>query len=250
LRTALVVGGTGGIGRAVASELCAREPTRLAMAYGSDDATGARAGAELRKAGYEALLVRADVTSDAGLASLEGLVEREFAGRLDVLVYSAAYRVLQPALEMPVEEWNRSLDVTLTGFVRCVQRLAAAFPEGGRVLAISGLSGVRVVSDLHLAMGTAKAGLHHAVRYLAAVLAPRGVNVNCLSLGAVLTEGVLDDLTPEQYRRFHLSVAERSPKGRVPEPAVVARVAGFLCSPDADWIVGQVIVADGGETLR
>ena len=167
MRTALIVGGTGNIGRAVAAELGAREPTRLAIAYGSDDDAGERAAAELREAGHEALRVRADVTSDAGLAAVAGLVDREFAGRLDVLVYSAVSRILQPPLEMPPEQWTRSLDVTLTGFVRCVQRLAPAHPNGGRVLAISGISGLRVISDVHLAMGAAKAGLHQAVRYLA-----------------------------------------------------------------------------------
>lgn len=250
MRNALVVGGSGGIGRAIALDLCGRQPTRVLLAYSSDDAAAERARVMLTAAGHEASTVKADVATETGPRQLAERVQSTFDNRLDVLVYSAAYRTLYPALEMPAAEWRRSLDVTLSGFVACVNELAPFMPPGGRVLAISGLSGLRAISELHLAMGSAKAGLHHAVRYLAAVLAPKGVNVNCLCLGAVLTEGVAEDLSAEQYERFIASARERSPKGAVPEPAIVASIAGFLCSPESEWIVGQVLVADGGETLR
>lgn len=250
MRNALVVGGTGGIGRAIALDLCTRQPTRVLLAYSSDDDVAERARATLAAAGHDASTVKADVANETGPRHLAERVRSDFDGRLDVLVYSAAYRTLQPALEMPRVEWQRSLDVTLSGFVACVNELAPVFPVGGRVLAISGLSGVRAISELHMAMGSAKAGLHHAVGYLAAVLAPKGVNVNCLCLGSVLTDGVAEDLSPEQYERFITSARDRTPKGMVPEPATVASIAGFLCSPESEWIVGQVVIADGGETLR
>jgi enoyl-[acyl-carrier protein] reductase III len=99
-------------------------------------------------------------------------------------------------------------------------------------------------------MGTAKAASHHAMTYLAWDLAERGINLNMVCCGSVHTEGVERDLTPEQYDTFITSARDKIPRRRIADPEEVARVVAFLCSPDADLIVGQVLVADGGETLR
>lgn len=248
-RNALIVGGTGGIGSAIARELCKRGPTSLALVYREDQAAAERSRRELELSARSVRLLRADVGSAAGIEAIAGLIRDSFNERVDVLVYSAGHRTIEHTLALSPEEWQRSLDVTLTGFVRCVQIAADAMPPGGRVLAISGLSGERAFSDVHLAMGVAKAALQHAVRYLALTLAPAGVNVNCLCLGSVLTEGVAADLTVEEYERFVASATARNPKGRIPDALTIAPIAGFLCSEEADWIVGQVIIADGGETL-
>ena len=121
-------------------------------------------------------------------------------------------------------------------------------PPGGRVLAVSGISGVKVYSDVHMMMGAAKAALHHSVGYLAMALAERGVNVNCVALGSILSQGPREH-SAEELERFMHEAARSHPKGRLPTPAQLAPVATFLCSPEAEWINGQVIVVDGGQTL-
>lgn len=246
---ALVVGGSRGIGRACATELARRGFGTVVVAYAADEAAATAARDAVEATGAKASLVRADASSEAGVAAMVDAVWED-GGGLDAVVYSAGYRVLGPSLELDDERWQRALDVTLTGFVRTVQATVPLLPRGGKIVGISGLSGMRAYSPVHLTMGTAKAASHHAMAYLAWDLAQRGVNLNMVCCGPVRTEGVERDLTPEQYDAFVAGAREKIPLGRIAEPDEVARVVAFLCSRDADLIVGQVVVADGGETLR
>ena len=247
IRNAVMVGGSGDVGRAIAADLCRDRPTRLLIVYREDNEAAAAALAEASPAPGSATLC-ADVTTAEGRAAVSELARRGMEGRVDVLVYSAVYRRLFPALEMPLEEWRQSVEVSATGFIAAVQELAPLMPAGGRVLAVSGISGVRVYSDVHMLMGAAKAALHHAVGYLAIALAERGVNVNCLALGSIWSQGPREH-SPEELERFMHDVARAHPRRRLPTPAELAPVATFLCSPAAEWVNGQVIVADGGQTL-
>ncbi|HVM52949.1 MAG TPA: SDR family oxidoreductase [Acidimicrobiales bacterium] len=247
-RVALVVGGSRGIGRACAVRLANDGFDAVVVGYRADDEAAAGAVAAIDDAGAHAVAVRADATDDDGLARL--LVAAAEAGTLAAVVYAAGHRTLGPTLELDPVAWQRALDVTLTGFVRTAHAAASAMDGGGAIVGISGLSGVRAYSPQHLTMGTAKAASHHAAAYLGQALAPRGINLNIVCCGSTRTEGVERDLTKEQYREFVLGAAARIPIGRIAEPAEIASVVSFLCSPDARLLVGQVLVADGGETLR
>lgn len=250
-RAAVVIGGSRGIGRASAVLLAQRGFRSILVNYVSDAVAAAKAVAAVEAAGAQGVAVQADVSRDEDLAALVSAV-RQRLGTVDALVYSAGYRVLLPTMQVDMAQWSRALDVTLTGFVRSVQELSVLMGAGGKIVGISGISGIRAYTESHLVMGTAKAASHHAMRYLACELAGRSINVNMVCFGAVLTESVSRDLSPEQYEELIIRSGrpERIPMGRVPEPAEAARVVAFLCSPDADWVVGQVLVADGGETLR
>ena len=248
-RVAVVVGGSRGIGRATAVELARSGYGTIFLSYRSDDVSALEAAREVAGAGAEATPVRGDVTSSADLAVLTGEVDQRGAG-LHALVYSAGYRILTPAHSLEEASWARALDVSLTGFVRTVQEMSGRMTAGGKVVGVSGLSGIRAYSEQHLAMGTAKAASHHAMRYLAWDLAQRQINVNMACFGSVRTEGVERDLTPAQYEEFITAAAGRNPLGRLPTAREAATVIAFLCSAGADPIVGQVIVIDGGETLR
>jgi NAD(P)-dependent dehydrogenase (short-subunit alcohol dehydrogenase family) len=248
-RVAVVVGASRGIGRATAVQLARSGYGTVFLSYRSDDASAQAAASEVTAAGAEAIAVRGDVTSSAALAVLAGQVDQR-GGGLHALVYSVGYRVLTPAGSLDEASWSRALDVSLTGFVQTVQELSRRMAAGGKVVGVSGLSGLRAYSDQHLAMGTAKAASHHAMRYLAWNLAQRQVNVNMACFGSVRTEGVERDLTPAQYEELITAAADRNPLGRLPTTEEAARVIGFLCSAGADPIVGQVIVVDAGETLR
>jgi len=247
VRTAVLIGGSGDVGRAIAAELGRERPTRMLLVYREDDAAAADALAGASAAPGSRVL-RADVTTPAGRSAVAGAAALDLAARVDLLVYSAVYRRLFPALEMPLDEWRRSLEVNVTGFIAAIQELAPLLPRGGRVLAVSGISGVRVHSEVHLLMGAAKAALHHAVAYLALALAERGVSVNCIALGSIWSQGAREH-SPEELQRFMHDMVAAHPKRRLPTVEELAPVAAFFCSPAAEWINGQVVVVDGGQTL-
>jgi NAD(P)-dependent dehydrogenase (short-subunit alcohol dehydrogenase family) len=246
---AVVVGASRGIGRATTVELARSGYRTIFLTYRSDDASAQTAAREVTTAGAEAITVRADVTSSGDLAVLASQVDQRGAG-LHALVYSAGYRVLAPADALDEASWSRALDVSLTGFVQTVHELSRRMTAGGKIVGVSGLSGLRAYSDQHLVMGTAKAASHHAMRYLAWNLARRQINMNMACFGSVRTEGVEQDLTPAQYEELITAAAGRNPLGRLPTVQEAATVIAFLCSAGAGPIVGQVIVIDGGETLR
>jgi NAD(P)-dependent dehydrogenase (short-subunit alcohol dehydrogenase family) len=248
VRNAVLIGGSGDVGRAIGADLCQDRPTRLLVVYREDHDAAREALAESEAAVPGSAVLAADVTTVGGRAAVSEHVRRDMDGRVDALVYSAVYRGLHPALELPLDEWRLSLEVNATGFIAVVQELAPLMPWGGRVLAVSGISGVKVYSDVHMMMGAAKAALHHSVGYLAMALADQGVNVNCVALGSILSQGPREH-SAEDLERFMHGVARSHPKGRLPTPSQLAPVATFLCSPAAEWINGQVIVVDGGQTL-
>lgn len=251
-RNAVIIGGSGDVGRAIAAELCRERSTRLLLVYREDHDAAAETLAEISAAAHKPFpgsgAVQADITTAAGRAAIVGAVRERLGGRVDVLIYSAVHRRLFPALELPLDEWQRSLDVNVTGFLAAVIDLAPLMPAGGRVLAVSGISGVRVHSDVHMLMGAAKAALHHAVGYLSVALAPQGVNVNCIALGSIWSRGPREHSAGELERFMH-EMARKHPKHRLPTTAELAPVATFLCSTAAEWINGQVIVVDGGQSL-
>src|SRR3954454_16492213 len=113
------------------------------------------------------------------------------------------------------------------------------------MIAISSLGSMRVL-DNYLLVGTSKAALESLVRYLAVELAPRGVRVNGVSGGVVLT-GALDHFpNKEEMIKFG---TERTPAGRILQPEDIAGAVSFLCSDEADMIRGQTLVVDGGFSL-
>jgi len=250
-RTAVVVGGSGGIGQATARTLAERGFDPIVVTYFSNEAAVAKTMSDVHDAGAHGVAVQVDVSRSTDLAVLAETFGN-YSDRLDALVYCAGYRVLRPTMTMDEESWQGALNVSLNGFVHSVQQLTPRMASGGKVVGVSGLSGVRAYSPNHMAMGTSKAASHHAMTYLAWDLAERGINLNMACFGAVLTDGVKEDLTPEQYEELIAGAgrSDKIPLGRVATVEDVARIIAFLCSPDAGWLVGQVIVADGGETLR
>jgi enoyl-[acyl-carrier protein] reductase III len=115
----------------------------------------------------------------------------------------------------------------------------------GRIVSITSMGADHVLPD-YAAVGAAKAAMESLTRYLAVELAPLGINANCVAGGVVDTAS----LAPFPQRESMLAIArDRTPAGRLGEPEDIARVVAFLCSDDAEWIRGQLIVADGGYSL-
>jgi enoyl-[acyl-carrier protein] reductase III len=242
-QTALVTGGTRGIGAAISQALAARG-ARVLMNFRDDEESAARTLAAIEAGGGSARLVKANLVRPEDVRLL-GAAARE-AGGLDILVHGAALGSFKRVLDVKPNQWDLSLAVNARAFLLLAQELAPLLEgRGGRIVALSSLGGQRVVPE-YGAIGVSKAALEAVVRSLAVELGPRGVRVNAVAAG------IVDTPTIRRHPHHEDLVAralERTPERRLATPDDVAGVVLFLCSPLSRWVNGQTIVADGGMSL-
>jgi enoyl-[acyl-carrier protein] reductase III len=241
----LVTGGSRGIGRAIALRLARERPRQIVVAYCSNHTAARQTVADLEALGVAAAAIPTEVSREDLLAALFDQVGERW-GRLDVFVSNAARTAFAPALELSARSWQRTLDLNARAFLLGAQRAAGLMADGGgRIIGLSSL-GSRYYVPNYAALGVAKAAIESLTRYLAVELAPRGINVNVVCGGFIDTDSTR--MVPD-HGRVVAEVLARTPAGRVGQPEDLAGVVAFLCSPDADWIRGQTLVADGGFSL-
>jgi enoyl-[acyl-carrier protein] reductase III len=239
---ALVTGGTRGIGRAVALQL-ARAGAQVVANYARNDAAAEAVRAEAEKEHLTLEVLRADLTLPKGLTAVR---ERMLAAPGPVaLVHCAGTGVHRPFTELTVRHWDWTLGLNVRVFFELVGQLMPVLRAGSSVVAVSSAGAVRAV-PAYSAVGASKGALEALARHLAVELAPRGVRVNILSPGSVVTEAW--DVFPDRDARLADAV-RRSPLGRTVTLEEVAQAAHFLCSAAAGGIVGQTLVVDGGSRI-
>jgi enoyl-[acyl-carrier protein] reductase III len=241
-RLALVTGGARGIGRATCVAL-AREGADVAIGYVRNEEAAHETRRLVEAEGRRAILVKghlgdADHVARVVEATVEGL------GGLDLVVSNAASGVIRPALEVTAKHWDWTMDINARAFLLLAQRATPHLEArgGGSMVAISSLGAGRTLPN-YVLVGTSKAALEALVRYLGVELAGRGIRVNGVSGGVVETDALDHFENREDMLR---NARMHTPAGRVLQPEDLARVVTFLCSADADMIVGQIIVVDGG----
>jgi enoyl-[acyl-carrier protein] reductase III len=240
---ALVTGGSRGIGAVVAQRL-AHAGAHVFIAYRADEESAARTLAAIEAAGGTATLVRANLVDAAAIEAMFDAVRAR--GTLDILVHCAAIGSFKPTLNVRANQWDLTLDVNAKALLVCAQHAAVLMTgHAGKIVALSSMGGSRVVPRYGV-IGVAKAAVEALVRYLGAELAPRGINVNAVAAGLIDTPSIRQH---PLHAHMHSRTQESIPAGRIGTPDDVASVVLFLCSPLADWIVGQTIVADGGVGL-
>jgi enoyl-[acyl-carrier protein] reductase III len=235
----LVTGGTRGIGKAIALRFADLGAKRIAVGYLRNDRAAEDTAEELRRRGVEPVLVRGNVASTRVADEVARL------GRLDVLVHNAATGVIRPALEAEDKHWDWTLSGNARSLLALARAAAPSMPEGASIVAISSLGSERVLEDYAL-VGVSKAALETLVRYLAVELAPRRIRANVVSAGLVET-GALEHFPRREQMLSYFR--ERTPAGRLVEPAEVAGAVAFLCSDDAEMVTGHTLVVDGGFSL-
>jgi enoyl-[acyl-carrier protein] reductase III len=234
----LLTGGTRGIGLAIAHRLVRDGADRAVLGYLRNDDAAEAAAAELRAAGTEVDLVRGNVASETTVEKLAA------AGPYRVVVHNAATGVIRPALETEDKHWDWTMNANARSLLALTRATAPAMEPGSSIVAISSLGSYRVL-DNYVLIGTSKAALESVVRYLGVELAPRGIRVNAVSAGVVDTDAL--DWFPNKEEM--LATVDRTPAGRLVEPADVAAAVSFLSSGDAAMVCGQTLVVDGGFSL-
>ena len=238
-QSVLVTGGSRGIGRAIALRFAELGAARVAIGYLRNDRAAEAVAEELRAAGAEPLLLRGNVSSERVVAEAAEL------GPFDVVVHNAATGVIRPALETEDKHWDWTVNANARALLALARGLAPGMREGSSFVGISSLGSTRVLEN-YVLVGVSKAALEAVVRYLAVELAPRGIRVNAVSAGVVETNAL--DHFPNREKMISESL-ERTPAGRLVEPADVADAVCFLCSPAAEMVRGQTLVVDGGFSL-
>jgi enoyl-[acyl-carrier protein] reductase III len=242
-KTALITGGTRGVGRAIAHRLDEAGVATVWLNYLENDVAAAATAAELEGRGLRVELARANL---AFAAEIQSLFERVSAAtdRLDVFVHCAALTSFKPLHAVKANQWDLTMNVCARAFLHCVQGCLPLMPEGGSIVAISS-TGSRRFNPNYGALGVAKATLEATVRYLAVELAGRGIRVNGVVPGLLHGDHLppfpgIDAVVDETLRR--------TPAGRLGHPDDVAKAVVFLLT-QADWMYGQNLVIDGGYCL-
>ena len=242
-KVALVTGGSRGIGKAIALEFASRGAD-IAFNYLRNHRAAREAQEEIESLGVRCLRVRAHLGDEAKIADLFEAIDSEF-GRLDILVNNAATGVQRPALELESRHWDWTLGVNAKAAWMCAVEASKLMKDGGHIVNITS-EGSRRVLPLYFSVGVSKASLEAITRYLAVELAPLNISVNAVSGGYVDT-GALDHFPTKEEM---LEAGRNTPVGRMVTVEDIAKTVAFLCTPDAEMIRGQVIVVDGGVTLR
>jgi enoyl-[acyl-carrier protein] reductase III len=247
-KTALITGSGRGIGRAIALYF-ARHGADVVVNFFRNRAPAEETAREIEKLGRRALVVKADVGEIEGIGKLFDEAEKEFGG-LDIFVHNAASGYNRPALEQKPKGWDWTMNINARSLLFAAQ-LAVPLMEkrgGGSIVSITSSGSSRVLPD-YVAVGASKAALESLTRYLAAELAPKNIVVNAVSPGLVLTDAITHfDAIHTEAGIIQKAIAD-TPAGRLVTPEDVADVVGFLCSPAASMIRGQVVVVDGGYLL-
>ncbi len=240
-RVALVTGAQQGIGRAAARALAAAGAD-VAGTWRDDAAAAAATEAEVRAAGRQAFLVRADIADVAESARMVEAVLRRF-GRLDILVNNAGIFPRAPFLEMTEALWDGVHSVNLKGAAFCAQAAARAMIAGGAGGAIVNMASMAVRGSPRGAHYSAsKAGLVGLTRAMALELAPHRIRVNAIAPGLIDTAQPRQGSTEEGLA----ALAAAIPLGRIGQAAEIADAVVFLASDGAAFMTGEVVHINGG----
>jgi NAD(P)-dependent dehydrogenase (short-subunit alcohol dehydrogenase family) len=240
-RTAVVIGGTSGIGRAIALGLA--DAGADVIPTGRRENLAAEVAREVESRGRRSFATTADVTDTHSILRLADVIIQKF-GKVDILVNAAGITRRRPTLDVADDEWEAIMDTNLTGTLRACRAFGGHMIERqyGRIINIGSLTSLVALHEV-AAYGASKAGVAALTKSLAVEWAPHGVCVNAILPGVfrtALNEGLLDGT--DRGRELLL----RTPMRRFGLPDELAGAAVFLASDAASFVTGHLLAVDGG----
>jgi 3-oxoacyl-[acyl-carrier protein] reductase len=235
-KTALVTGGSRGIGAAIVERL-ARDGAAVAFTYAASEAAAQALVATVEDAGGRALAIQADSADEAQLRAAVNLAVEAF-GSLDILVNSAGVLEMGLVDSFPIEKLDRSYAINVRGAFIAIQEALRHMQAGGRIVTIGSVSAVRSAFQGSSVYSLTKGALASMVRGIAVDLGPRGITINNVQPGPTQT-----DIVPAE---FIDALVGMLPVGRMGKPEEIAGLVAYLASPEAGYVTGSSFTIDGG----
>jgi len=241
-KVAIVTGAGQGIGKGIALAL-AKEGCHVVVSDMNKE-TCSETAREVDALGAKVLSVRCDVSSKQEVADLFAKTKEQF-GCLDVLVNNAGVYPFVPFESMEEADFEHVMDVNLKSVFLCSKEAAKILPNGGRIISITSIASIVGFEGLaHYC--ASKSGINGLTRVLALELAKKEITVNAVAPGAIATPGASGAMSEEAMKQTLAMI----PVARQGTPEDIASTVVFLASQASSYITGQVIVVDGGWTLR
>jgi len=234
-KTALVTGGSRGIGRAIAERLAA-DGAAIVINYARNEQLAHEVVKAISAKGGKAMGIQADVSKPAELPRLFSEAEKAIGG-LDIVIANAGVHIVKPLIENTEADYDYIFDINTRGVFFTLQEAGRRVRDGGRIVVVSTGGTKMHFANMSLYLGS-KGAIEQFARSLSHELGPRNVTVNVLSPGFTDT-----DMLPEEYRAYGASL---SPFDRVGTAKDVADAAAFLASDAARWVTGENLQAGGG----
>ncbi len=241
-KVALVTGASKGIGAAIALELAANGAA-VAVNYASSAEGANKVVDAIKAAGGKAIAIQANVADPASVTGLVNAVAKEL-GPIDILVNNAGVYEFAPLEAITTDHFHKQFNLNVLGLLLTTQAAVSQFPAtGGSIINIGSVVGQMAAPQGSVYSAT-KGAVDSITVSLSKELGARGIRVNSLNPGLVLTEGTHS--AGIAGSDFETNTVAGTPLGRAGQPRDVATVAAFLASDDAGWVTGQTIYASGG----
>lgn len=242
-KTAIVTGGSRGIGKAIALKL-AEKGANIVVNYTSNSSKAEEVVNEIKKMGKEAMAVKADVSNPDDVKNLIKETEKKFSS-IDILINNAGITRDTLLIRMKEDDWDKVMSVNLKGTFLCTKLVGKKMMKqrSGNIVNIASVVGI-IGNAGQANYSASKAGIIGFTKSTAKELSSRGINVNAVAPGFIETE-MTKKLSEEVVQNY----AKNIPLGKMGKPEDVANVVSFLCSQESSYITGQVINVDGGMVM-
>lgn len=242
-KTAVVTGGSRGIGRAICLEL-AGQGANIVLCYAGNGSSAAETTAACEQLGVKALALRCNVTDAGEVKAMMDTALAEF-GRIDILVNNAGITRDGLLMMMKEEDFDAVLDTNLKGAFLCMKAVTRTMMKQryGRIVNLSSVVGLRGNAG-QVNYAASKAGVIGMTKSAAKELASRGITVNAVAPGFIDT-----DMTASLPENARTALLSSIPVGRLGAAEEVAKAVAFLASDDAAYVTGQVLAIDGGMSM-
>jgi glucose 1-dehydrogenase len=251
-KTAIITGSGSGIGKAIALAF-AGEGANTVINYHDDREEAEQVKEEIEKAGGKAIVVHADVSREEDVTRLFQQARQQYHS-IDIVICNAGIQKDNNIADMDLAEWQRVIDVNLTGYFLCSREAIREFRNKKKETSKSATGNIIFISSVHdiipwaghVNYAASKGGVLMLMKSLALELGPEKIRVNAISPGAIKTDINKDVWSDEDQAKALLKLI---PYGRIGEPEDVANVAVWLADTQSDYVTGTTIYVDGGMTL-